>query len=61
MQSTPRRSRNGDMAADFASSLVDVLSGMFVRLCSVCPGFPLAAHATVLKAPCWHELTTAQS
>jgi hypothetical protein len=35
MQSTPRRSRNGDMAADFASSLVDVSSGMFVRLCSV--------------------------
>src|SRR6476619_846265 len=30
MKSTPTRSRNGDMAADFAFSLVDVPSGMFV-------------------------------
>jgi hypothetical protein len=60
IKSTPTRSRNGDMAADFAPSLVDVPSGMFVPTLCVCRGLMLAAHATVMKPLC-HEHTTAHA
>jgi hypothetical protein len=40
MKSTPTRSRNGDMAADFAFSLVDVPSGMFVPTLFGVPRIP---------------------
>ena len=40
MKSTPTRSRKGDMAADFAFSLVDVPSGMFVPTLFGVPRIP---------------------
>ena len=48
MKSTPTRSRNGDIAADFASSLVDLPSGMFIPTLLGALG-SCSPKATVLK------------